>query len=101
MEPSVFLFKFCQQREYSKIVRKRYPKQSRFGTEKITLFQGETESEVTEKLMSDEGFPKLQEAGGFELLRCHPSTRTLSLISCRWNADELKKKCKSTGEHLY
>ena len=61
------------------------------GQKKITLFQGETESEVTEKLMSDEGFPKLQEAGGFELLRCHPSTRTPSLISCRWNADELKK----------
>ncbi|KAK3101168.1 hypothetical protein FSP39_001460 [Pinctada imbricata] len=41
--------------------------------------------------MSEEGFMKLKESGGFELLRCHSSTRTLTQISCKWNADELKK----------
>lgn len=70
------------------------------GKKKIKLNKDDDQTDVFEKIMSNEvneetnevvGFPQLREAGGFELLRSSQNCRDLKLIECSWTANELQK----------
>ena len=55
------------------------------------------EQTVTNKVTSDAkdaarnsiGFPQLKTCGGYEMMRCAPNCRDLSVIVCSWNAKDL------------
>ena len=61
------------------------------GLKKIRFLLEDDESQVAQKIMSDEvvenetlGFPQLKFGGGFELLQCQSNSRKLTIITCRW-----------------
>lgn len=59
------------------------------GAKKNRLEASDDETKVLETLMSDDGFPKLKDAGGVELLH---TSKNLTLINCFcWSASELKR----------
>ena len=68
------------------------------GLKKIKLDLQDDEQTVIGKITSETqdttgnslGFPQLKECGGFELLRCTSNCRDLSVISCSWNAKDLR-----------
>ena len=47
------------------------------------------------------GFPQLKECGGFELLRCAANCRDLSVISCSWNAKDLRSSLGGGQGKIY
>lgn len=58
------------------------------GLKKITFNSNDTEKEVQEKLLKE--FPKLENSGGFELMCCNGTTRTLRILNCKWDVQTLK-----------
>jgi hypothetical protein len=67
------------------------------GLKKIRFLLEDDESQVAQKIMSDEfvddetlGFPQLKLGGGFELLRCQSCCRKLNIITCPWAVKNLK-----------
>ncbi|KAK3085561.1 hypothetical protein FSP39_005363 [Pinctada imbricata] len=69
------------------------------GRKKIRFDKCDSQKDVCKRIMSDElldgneteGFPQLEKAGGFELLRSVQNCRELKLIDCTWSAKELQK----------
>ena len=62
------------------------------GAKKIRPEASDDETKVLETLMSDDGFPKLKDAGGVELLRTSRNCINLTLINCCcWSVSELKR----------
>ncbi|KAL5009201.1 hypothetical protein ScPMuIL_014782 [Solemya velum] len=68
------------------------------GIKRIKLSKFDTPNDILEKLSSDilernaqiSGFPKLQNAGGFELLRATQTCRNLELIHSAWSGENLQ-----------
>ena len=68
------------------------------GLKKIKFQVGDNAQQVIDRIMFDEkgddgepiGFPQLRDKGGFELLRCLPNCRQLSMIECPWIVGNLK-----------
>lgn len=58
------------------------------GSKKIQFLITDNAETVTTKIKSE--FPKLMEGGGFEILRCLPNCRNLSVIDCNWDANSLR-----------
>jgi hypothetical protein len=52
------------------------------GAKKIRPEASDDETKVFETLMSDDGFPKLKDAGGVELPRTSRNCKNLTLINC-------------------
>jgi hypothetical protein len=62
------------------------------GDKKIRLEASDDETKVLETIMSDDGFPKLKDTGGVELLRTSSNCKILTLINCCcWSVSELKR----------
>lgn len=66
------------------------------GNRKIQLMETSTSEEVMQKLIEE--FPKLIEAGGFELLRCSPNCRNLVLLNCNWDTVSLRQNVGSQAK---
>ena len=88
-------------RKQSKIpnsVEKQILHNAGLGLKKIKFQVGNNAQQVIDRIMSDEkgddgepiGFPQLRDKGGFELLRCLPNCRQLSMIECPWTVGNLK-----------
>lgn len=68
------------------------------GLKKIKLDMEDDEQAVVGKITSDAkdsegsdvGFPQLNTCGGFEMMRCLPSCRDLTIINCAWSAKDLR-----------
>ena len=88
-------------RKQSKIpnsVEKQILHNAGLGLKKIKFQVGDNAQQVIDRIMSDEkgddgepiGFPQFRDKGGFELLRCLPNCRQLSMIECPWTVGNLK-----------
>ena len=68
------------------------------GMKKIKLDLEDDEQTVLHKITSDTndamgnpmGFPQLKTIGGFEMLRCAPNCRDLTVIDSCWSARDLR-----------
>jgi hypothetical protein len=68
------------------------------GVKKIKLDIQDDEQTVLNKITSDErdttdnvlGFSQLKTCRGYEMMRCQPNCRDLSIIDCSWNAKDLR-----------
>ena len=88
---------------------KSYLLKAGLGFKKIKLDLDDDEGIVYEKLSSDEkndlgdtfGFPKLKEAGGFELMTCVANCRDLSLLSCSMSAQDIKNAIGGGQTKIY
>ena len=88
-------------RKQSKIpnsVEKQILHNAGLGLKKIKFQVSDNAQQVVDRIMSAEkadngepvGFPQLRDKGGFELLRCLPNCRELSMIECPWTVGNLK-----------
>ena len=79
------------------------------GLKKIKLDTLDDEQAVVNKITSDEkdnagnapGFPQLKACGGFELMRCQPNCRDLSVIDCSWYAKDLRSNLGGGQGKIY
>ena len=79
------------------------------GLKKIKWDTHDDEQTVVNKISSDEkdasgnalGFPQLKSCGGFEMMRCLPNCRDLSLINCSWNAKDLRSNLGGGQGKIY
>ena len=62
---------------------------------------GKITSETQDATGNSLGFPQLKECGGFELLRCTANCRDLSVISCSWNAKDLRSSLGGRQGKIY
>ena len=62
---------------------------------------GKITSETKDATGNSLGFPQLKEYGGFELLRCTANCRDLSVISCSWNAKDLRSSLGGRQGKIY
>ena len=56
----------------------------------MQFYVDDTEEIFRQKLVSDEGFRRLNEIGGFELLRCQSNCRLLEPINVKWTPESLR-----------
>ena len=47
------------------------------------------------------GFSQLKSFGGFEMMRCQPNCRDLSVINCSWNAKDLRSNMGGGQGKIY
>ena len=79
------------------------------GLKKIKLDTHDDEQTVVNKISSHEkdasgnalGFQQLKSCGGFEMMRCLPNCRDLSLINCSWNAKDLRSNLGGGQGKIY
>ncbi|CAB4037582.1 Hypothetical predicted protein, partial [Paramuricea clavata] len=79
------------------------------GLKKIKLDTQDDEQTVVNKITSDEkdatgnacGFPQLKTCGGFEMMRCQPNCRDLTVIDCSWNAKDLRSNLGGGQGKIY
>ena len=62
---------------------------------------GKITSETQDATGNSLGFPQLKECGRFELLRCTANCRDLSVISCSWNATDLRSSLGGGQGKIY
>ena len=62
---------------------------------------GKITSEMQDATGNSLGFPQLKECGGVELLRCTANCRDLSVISCSWNAKDLRSSLGGRQGKIY
>ena len=72
------------------------------GMKKIKFFSGDGKQDVYNKLTSEDsendGFPKLKDCGGFELLQCTANCRDLEVLKCGVSVKELKYHISGQGK---
>ncbi|VDH91975.1 Hypothetical predicted protein [Mytilus galloprovincialis] len=65
-------------------------KRAGLGNKKIQFCLDGSEELFTKKLFSEEGFNKLRDCGGFELLRCQSNCRLIEIISSKYTPESLR-----------
>ncbi|XP_053383435.1 uncharacterized protein LOC123541168 [Mercenaria mercenaria] len=60
------------------------------GLKKIKVSNSSSEEDIIQMLQSEQGFTKLKDSGGFEMLRTLQNGRTLVAVPCPWNSKSLK-----------
>lgn len=60
------------------------------GSKKIQFNADDTEELFQQKLIGEDGFSKLSDCGGFEIMRCISNCRNLEVISCRRTPEVMK-----------
>lgn len=68
------------------------------GVKKVQFLEEDRAEIVREKLKVE--FPKLEMAGGFELLRCTAQSRSLDILDCDWGARSLRA-CVGSQAKIY
>lgn len=68
------------------------------GERKIQFQITDSEAEVHSKIISDNGFPQLCNAGGYEFLHCQSNCRQIEILKCRWDAENLKSSVGSQSK---
>ncbi|XP_052263705.1 uncharacterized protein LOC127866894 isoform X1 [Dreissena polymorpha] len=66
------------------------------GMKKVT-FEGDAKEQSVHDTIIKE-FPKLEQCGGFELLRCNSSCRVLKQLNCKWDVKTLKSVVGPQGK---
>ena len=68
------------------------------GERKIQFQITDSEAEVHSKIISDNGFPQLCNAGGYEFLHCQSNCRQIEILKCRRDVENLKSAIGSQSK---
>ena len=60
------------------------------GPKKIQFYADDSEEVFQQKLVGQDGFPKLSHCGGFELMRCSSNCRDLAVFFCHRTPEIIK-----------
>lgn len=83
-----FLFSETQRNRVANPAEKELLGKRGLGFQRVQLYASDNSEEVYNKLMVI--YPALKGCGGFELMRCHGNSRTLTAINSSWAASTLK-----------